>query len=133
MFAIENLRKYTVGSAEPYCSTVPYRWERYLPGRYCTMGPNPYQEGVDGLCMGLVILLLDGCLLEGVLNVEGRGIEPAPVPVLGRLHGPVVGVHVRAPHQGPVLQVGLDGQCLRVELGLSAGPATTHNRFLCSS
>ena len=49
-------------------------------GTVCT-----YQEGIDGLGMRLVVFLLDCCLLQRMLNVEGRGVEPAPVTVLGGL------------------------------------------------
>ena len=82
--------------------------------------------------MGLVVLFLYGRLLERVLDVEGGGVVAAPVPGLLRVV-PVVGVHVRRRPAVrrfprllvlldlPVLDVGLDGQGLRVELTLAAG------------
>jgi hypothetical protein len=74
--------------------------------------------------MWLVVLLLDGRLLERVLDVESGGVETAPVSALGSLHAAaVVGVHIRS-HQGAVLEVGLDGESLGIELGLAARPAS---------
>ena len=76
--------------------------------------------------MWLIVFLLHRRLFEGVLDVEGGGIEPPPVPRLLR-HTAIVRVHVglavglRLHREVSVLNVGLDGQGLGVELGLAAG------------